>query len=203
MADEFKYLRALTAMYIRMTFPPVEIYEILEPLLKDYRKLRLRNMAGYSLTFMDEFVDQLLTEERVCDIILPRLAKREVLEETEGLAPRTSVLLNAMAGKSGSDDEGESKKARKRSESVGSDRSVSRGRSLSRSPRSVKSKSRSRSGSVNMQERFVSKSPSRSRSRSRSQSVTPPRQRSRTHSPSPYRSRSRSVSPDRMDVTES
>ncbi|CAE6469950.1 unnamed protein product [Rhizoctonia solani] len=195
MADEFKYLRALAAMYIRMTFPGVEVYELLEPLLKDYRKLRLRNMAGYSLTYIDEFVDKLLTEERVCDIILPRLAKREVLEETEGLAPRTSVLLNAMAGKSGSDDEG-GNKARKRSESVDSGRSVSRGRSLSRS-RSTKSKSksRSRSGSVNTQERFVSKSPSRSRS------VTPPRKR--TRSPSPYRSRSRSVSPDRMDMTES
>jgi pre-mRNA-splicing factor 38A len=159
--------------------------------------------AGYSLTFMDEFVDQLLTEERVCDIILPRLAKREVLEETEGLAPRTSVLLNAMAGKSGSDDEGGAKKTRDRSESIGSDRPVSRGRSLSRSSRSAKSKSRSRSGSVNMQERFVSKSPSRSRSRSRSRSVTPPRQHSRTRSLSPYRSRSRSISPDRMDVAES
>ncbi|CAE7205837.1 unnamed protein product, partial [Rhizoctonia solani] len=165
MADEFKYLRALAAMYIRMTFPAVEIYEILEPLLKDYRKLRLRNMAGYSLTFMDEFVDQLLTEERVCDIILPRMAKREVLEETEGLAPRASVLLDAMAGKSGSDDEGGVKKSRKRSNSVDSARSISRGRSLSRS-RSAESKSRSRSGSVGARERFVSKSPSRSRSRS-------------------------------------
>ncbi|KAJ1309942.1 hypothetical protein OPQ81_006701 [Rhizoctonia solani] len=157
MVDEFKYLRALAAMYIRMTFPSVEIYELLEPLLKDYRKLRLRNMAGYSLTFMDEFVDQLLTEERVCDIILPRIAKRDVLEETEGLAPRTSVLLDAMVGKSGSDDEGGSKKARKRSESLDSDRSVSRGRSLSRSPRPRKSSSRSRSGSVNMQERRSSR----------------------------------------------
>ncbi|QRW26980.1 pyruvate dehydrogenase E1 component beta subunit [Rhizoctonia solani] len=164
MVDEFKYLRALAAMYIRMTFPPVEVYELLEPLLKDYRKLRLRNMAGYSLTFMDEFVDQLLTEERVCDIILPRLAKREVLEETEGLAPRTSVLLDAMAGKSVSDDEDGAKKTRKRSESIHSDRSVSRGRSLSRSSRSAKSSS----NFVDMQERFVSKSPSRSRSRSRS-----------------------------------
>ncbi|KAF8744546.1 Transketolase, pyrimidine binding domain, partial [Rhizoctonia solani] len=199
MVDEFKYLRALAAMYIRMTFPPVEVYELLEPLLKDYRKLRLRNMAGYSLTFMDEFVDQLLTEERVCDIILPRLAKREVLEETEGLAPRTSVLLDAMAGKSVSDDEDGAKKTRKRSESIHSDRSVSRGRSLSRSSRSAKSSS----NFVDMQERFVSKSPSRSRSRSRSRSVTSPRQRSRTRSPSPYRSRSRSVSPDRMDVAES
>ncbi|KAG8744761.1 hypothetical protein FRC10_009526 [Ceratobasidium sp. 414] len=46
MADEFKYLRALAAMYIRMTFPPVEVFELLEPLLKDYRKLRLRNMGA-------------------------------------------------------------------------------------------------------------------------------------------------------------
>ncbi|KAG9103330.1 Pre-mRNA-splicing factor 38A [Ceratobasidium sp. 370] len=111
MADEFKYLRALAALYIRMTFPPVEVFELLEPLLKDYRKLRLRNMGGYQLTYMDEFVDQLLTEERACDTILPRLTKREVLEETEGLAPRSSALLDAMAGNaSGSEDEDGEKK---------------------------------------------------------------------------------------------
>ncbi|KAG8744760.1 hypothetical protein FRC10_009525 [Ceratobasidium sp. 414] len=82
---------------------------------------------------MDEFVDQLLTEERVCDTILPRLTKREVLEETEGLAPRPSALLDAMAGNaSGSEDEGGEKKVRKRSQSVKSERSRSRGRSLSR-----------------------------------------------------------------------
>lgn len=204
MVDEFKYLRALAAMYIRMTFPPVEVFELLEPLLKDYRKLRLRNMTGYQLTFMDEFVDQLLTEERVCDTILPRLTKREVLEETEGLAPRTSALLDAMAGHaSGSEDERGEKKIRKRSRSVKSERSVSRGRSRSRSGSagSRSSKSRSRSLSVDMKERFVSKSPSRSRSRSRSGSP-PPAARSRTRSPSPYRSRSRSVSPDRMETTD-
>ncbi|KAJ3562294.1 hypothetical protein NP233_g9668 [Leucocoprinus birnbaumii] len=81
-ADEFKYLRALAALYVRMTFRAVEVYEILEPLLKDYRKLRLRNMNGYALTFFDEFVYELLTEERVCDIILPRIPKRQILEET-------------------------------------------------------------------------------------------------------------------------
>ena len=66
-----RYLRALAALYIRMTFRAVDVYELLEPLLKDYRKLRLRNMgkcgcntfyaskliytieAGYSLIFMD------------------------------------------------------------------------------------------------------------------------------------------------------
>ncbi|OCH95265.1 PRP38-domain-containing protein [Obba rivulosa] len=97
-ADEFKYLRALAAMYIRMTFRPVEVYEILEPLLKDYRKLRYRGMNDYSLTFMDEFVDSLLVQERVCDIILPRLTKRDVLEEVGDIGPRKSRLLDAMEG---------------------------------------------------------------------------------------------------------
>ncbi|KAG8954618.1 Pre-mRNA-splicing factor 38A [Tulasnella sp. 424] len=128
LVDEFKYLRALAAMYIRMTFRPVEVFELLEPLLKDYRKLRVRSTAGYTLTYMDEFVDQLLTEERVCDIILPRLTKREVLEETEGLAPRSSALLNAMEH-SGSEDEGQGRERKRRSSSRSS---KSRSRSSSR-----------------------------------------------------------------------
>ncbi|TFK72596.1 PRP38-domain-containing protein [Pluteus cervinus] len=99
-ADEFKYLRALAALYIRMTFRAVDVYELLEPLLKDYRKLRQRNTAGYSLTYMDEFVDALLTEERVCDIILPRLQKRGVFEENGEIGPRKSRLLDALQGKS-------------------------------------------------------------------------------------------------------
>ena len=44
-----RYLRALAAMYIRMTFRPAEVYELLEPLLQDYRKLRLRNMGALIL----------------------------------------------------------------------------------------------------------------------------------------------------------
>lgn len=43
----YRYLRALAAMYIRMTFRAVDVYEILEPLLKDYRKLRQRGMSEY------------------------------------------------------------------------------------------------------------------------------------------------------------
>lgn len=38
-------MRALAAMYIRMTFRAAEVYEILEPLMKDYRKLRYRDMG--------------------------------------------------------------------------------------------------------------------------------------------------------------
>jgi len=45
-----RYLRALAAMYIRMTFRAVEVYELLEPLLKDYRKLRLLSMSEFQDT---------------------------------------------------------------------------------------------------------------------------------------------------------
>jgi pre-mRNA-splicing factor 38A len=45
----FRYLRSLAAFYIRMTFRAVDVYELLEPLLKDYGKLRLRNMCEDAL----------------------------------------------------------------------------------------------------------------------------------------------------------
>lgn len=96
-AEEFKYLRALAAMYVRLTFRAVDVYETLEPLLNDSRKLRWRDMSGaYRLSHMDEFVDELLTQERACDLILPRLTRRDVVEETEGLAPRISKLEDAL-----------------------------------------------------------------------------------------------------------
>ncbi|ORX40079.1 Pre-mRNA-splicing factor 38 [Kockovaella imperatae] len=94
LAEEFKYLRALAAFYIRLTFRSMDIYELLEPLMKDFRKLRVHHVGGYSLTYFDEFIDDLLTKERVCDIILPRLTQRSVLEETEGLPPRKSLLVS-------------------------------------------------------------------------------------------------------------
>jgi len=165
-------------MYIRMTFRGAEVYEILEPLLKDYRKLRQLNTNGYSLTYIDEFVFALLTEERVCDIILPRIPKRQILEETGEIGPRKSRLLDAMEGKS--DNESERSRSGSRSGGKGS-RSGSRGRNM----RSGGTTSRSRSGSqISVGSRYISRSPSRSRSGSRS----------------PYRSRSRSISPDRMEV---
>ena len=37
-----KYLRALISIYIRIAFRPIDIYQLLEPILKDYRKLRHR-----------------------------------------------------------------------------------------------------------------------------------------------------------------
>ncbi len=91
--EDFKYLRALAAYYWRLTASSIDIYTYLEPLLNDYRKLRRRLPGGgYDLTFMDAFIDELLTEERVCNVIMPRLIKRSILEEEGKLEPRSSIL---------------------------------------------------------------------------------------------------------------
>ncbi|GAA5876411.1 hypothetical protein JCM1840_006015 [Sporobolomyces johnsonii] len=96
-AEEFKYLRALAAFYVRLTFDSLNVYEVLEPLLDDYRKIRFRGMDGsFTITTLDQFADDLLHAEMVCEIQLPRLTQRKVLEETEGLAPRRSKLGKAM-----------------------------------------------------------------------------------------------------------
>ncbi|KAJ3078696.1 U4/U6-U5 snRNP complex subunit prp38, partial [Quaeritorhiza haematococci] len=90
--EDYKYLRALGAFYLRLTGRPVDVYKYLEPLLYDKRKLRVRTPTGYTLTHMDEFIDDLLRLDRVCDTILPRITKRQVLEEVGDLHPRVSIL---------------------------------------------------------------------------------------------------------------
>ncbi|RSH89405.1 hypothetical protein EHS25_002517 [Saitozyma podzolica] len=191
LAEEFKYLRALAAFYIRLTFRSMEIYELLEPLMKDYRKLRIRQVGGYTMTHFDEFIDQLLTEDRVCDIILPRLTQRSVLEETEGLPPRKSLLDEEVDAEK-EQDEGRSE--------AGSEPGAKRQRMLSRTPSRTPPSSRgsspdlrrrrSRSASESTDGgRYMSRSPSRSRSHSVSGEEGDTRKR--------YISRSPSVSPDR------
>jgi len=91
--EEFKYVRALGAFYLRLTASAVDCYKYLEPLYNDYRKIRRQNRAGqFEVVHMDEFIDDLLREERVCDVILPRIQKRHVLEENGDLDPKVSIL---------------------------------------------------------------------------------------------------------------
>ena len=72
--EDFKYVRALGAYYMRLTGTSLDCYKYLEPLLNDYRKIRTRDRDGkYHLSHMDEFIDSLLREDRVADIQLPRL----------------------------------------------------------------------------------------------------------------------------------
>lgn len=93
---DFKYLTAMAAFYIRLTFEPVEIYTTLEPLLADFRKLKRRAKAGFSLTFIDQFVDDLLTKERVCATSLWKLPARQQLEDLDMLEPRVSALKDEL-----------------------------------------------------------------------------------------------------------
>ncbi|KAJ3343171.1 Pre-mRNA-splicing factor 38A [Gonapodya sp. JEL0774] len=124
--EDFKYLRALGAYYWRLTARSEEVYKELEPLLEDWRKLRERGKdGGFIITHMDDFIDSLIREERVCDVQLPRLAKREMLEE-QGLLEMRDVEEEVT--KLGADenedrgDDGESENGKRRGS--GSERSA-------------------------------------------------------------------------------
>ncbi|KAI0138166.1 PRP38-domain-containing protein [Hypoxylon sp. NC0597] len=90
--DKFKYLRALACFYVRLTRRAENVYKTLEPFLEDRRKLRRKGRAGTSLTYVDQFVDDLLTKDRVCATSLWQMPKREILEDLELLEPRISPL---------------------------------------------------------------------------------------------------------------
>jgi pre-mRNA-splicing factor 38A len=90
--ERFKYLRALAAFYVRLTRRAEHVHAILEPLLEDRRRLRRRGRAGTSLTFVDQFIDDLLTRERVCATSLWQMPRREILEDLDLLEPRVSPL---------------------------------------------------------------------------------------------------------------
>lgn len=91
--EEFKYVRALGAFYMRLTGTSLDCYKYLEPLYNDNRKLRRQNrQTQFEVIHMDEFIDELLREERVCDVILPRVQKRHVLEENNELEAKVSAL---------------------------------------------------------------------------------------------------------------
>ncbi|KAF2717338.1 PRP38-domain-containing protein, partial [Polychaeton citri CBS 116435] len=91
--EEFKYLRALAAFYVRLAWEKDEdVYTTLEPLLSDARKLKRRMRDGWALTYIDEFVDDLLTKTRVCATTLPKINPRLFLEDEDRLEPRESAL---------------------------------------------------------------------------------------------------------------
>lgn len=103
---EFKYLSALAAFYVRLTFDSKDVYKTLEPLLADYRKIRRRTKdGGYSLTYIDQFVDDLLIKDRVCGTSLRKLPQRTLLEDLGQLEARESPLGEELEGID--DDEGE------------------------------------------------------------------------------------------------
>ncbi|KAL2180896.1 PRP38 family-domain-containing protein [Thermothelomyces heterothallicus CBS 202.75] len=150
--EKFKYLRALAAFYIRLTRPDRDVYVRLEPFLEDRRKLRKKGRNGTTLTYMDEFVDDLLTKDRVCSTSLWKMRRRDILEDLDLLEPRVSPLgtLEDLL-EEGEEEEKEEEEAAQNGDDVNGE-------------------SREHDGSGS--ERSRSRSPSRSRSRSRSASAT-------------------------------
>ena len=104
---DFKYLRALAAFHVRLTFEAVDVYKTLEPLLLDYRKLKRRVRDTFTLTYMDQFVDDLLTKDRVCGTSLWKLPSRQQLEDLELLDERISPLADELEEMDEDKEEGE------------------------------------------------------------------------------------------------
>ncbi|VEU23497.1 DEKNAAC104453 [Brettanomyces naardenensis] len=103
---DFKYLSAFAALYIRVTRSSVEVYERLEPLLKDGRKLNFYEGGAAFVTHIDEFIDGLLNKEKFCDLMLPRLIDREQLEDRELLEPRESEIQSEFEEEVEREEEG-------------------------------------------------------------------------------------------------
>ena len=78
----YKYIRVLGMLYFRLVCTKTkDIYTVLEPLYSDYRKIAFRETSGqFSVMHMDEVVDKLLREDRFCEVMLPRIPKRWVLQ---------------------------------------------------------------------------------------------------------------------------
>lgn len=109
---DFKYLRALAAFYVRLTFDAVDVYKTLEPLLLDYRKIKRRVRDSFVLTYMDQFVDDLLMKDRMCGTSLWKLPSRQQLEDLELLDERISPLADELEEMDQNSDDGEVKESR-------------------------------------------------------------------------------------------
>lgn len=141
--EEFKYVRALGAFYMRLTGSSVDCYKYLEPLYNDNRKLRRQNrQAQFELIHMDEFIDELLREERVCDVILPRVQKRMVLEENNEIDAKVSALEDDLDEEIEMEDDSKYKLDENKTESKERHSEKKRKRSRSRERQRDKEKSR-------------------------------------------------------------
>jgi len=192
---DMKYLRALGAAYLRISARPMTVHQTLEPLFADYRKLRYRDLAGkVSIIHMDEFIDWLLREESVCDVTMPQLPKREILEQSHDLPLRKSILDDDIedledlepadtAEPQKGDTGGASPPAQAAPGADSGSPQASRRRRTTESPSRRRSRGRSARGS-----------PSRRRSRSARRPREERRRRSASASAARARSRSRSCS---------
>jgi hypothetical protein len=97
-----RYVTAMSLFYLRLTGNQEEIYKTLEPFYEDFRKLVFRKSDGtFIMTHMDEFVSELLTKDSVCDTILPRISKRQVINFGIGFGGTGSVGPQSQSTRGG------------------------------------------------------------------------------------------------------
>lgn len=95
--SHYKYVRALGLFYLRLVGSSQEVYTACEKLLTDWRPLIVRNHDGsFSTMHVDEFADNLTRLEIYLDVVLPRMTKRDVLEDQGKIEPKTSVMQQAL-----------------------------------------------------------------------------------------------------------
>ncbi|KAH0801649.1 PRP38 family protein [Histomonas meleagridis] len=83
---QMKHLRLLAALYVRFTFPPEEVYIVLEPLLMQYNQVAILRDDEFQITHFDEIIHSFIHDEFWCGVSLPPLTPRV------GLPPRHSPL---------------------------------------------------------------------------------------------------------------
>ena len=146
--SHYKYVRALGLFYLRLIGTSVEVFTACEKLLTDWRPLVVRHHDGsFSKVHMDEFADTLLRSEIYFDVVLPRLTKRDVLEDQGKLQPKQSVMeaaLEADDDEAQIEKEGSERQADSRSRSRSSSKSRKKEKKEKKDKKEKKKRSRSR-----------------------------------------------------------
>jgi len=176
--DDYKYVAVLGAFYLRLTGKATDVYAYLEPLLSDYRKIRVKNATGhFELVHVDELIAKFLTEDYFFDIALPRLPARRSLELAHLLEPRKSALdeLHLLEG----DEEEGAVQAKPETSQKGKEKEKDTKRSASRSQSPKRSSRERRRRSRSSSRRKDDKRDKRSRSRERRSRSRDRRSRSR------------------------
>eukprot|EP00127_Corallochytrium_limacisporum_P004140 Clim_evm85s157 gene=Clim_evmTU85s157 len=94
---EFKYLRILGALYLRIVGTPVQVFTGIEPLLQDWRKVRFIEPNGkYVVTYIDQVADDILRLSTVAGTTLPHLKNRVDMELQDEIDPRESEMMDRL-----------------------------------------------------------------------------------------------------------
>lgn len=155
--SHYKYVRALGLFYLRLVGSSSEVYAACEKVLTDYRPLVVRHHDGsFSVIHVDELADSLLRLDICYDVVLPRLVKRDVLEDQGKIGPKVSVIEAALED---ADEDGEAqdgsqdlKDSKASGESEDRERSRSKSKKKDRKEKKDKKK-RSRSRDEDSEER--------------------------------------------------